>query len=174
MKKAKWLRINEAPLDELGHVYSMELSWGRRTDVLGTVKVHGSGERFVTGHFHGFDITHWHPLPEPPYDTDKQIKDALVKKREFSGRILYQQYGLHRTPATLRALLAIKQGSVRWQIKRHRNDENEKLLIVPRGVSKALIRKLISRGIAGYGKDRVRLTPTGYEVFLNNAWTPAV
>lgn len=157
-----WLRINEAPLDELGHVYSMELSWGRRTDVLGTVKVHGSGERFVTGHFHGFDITHWHPLPEPPYDKDKQMKDALVKKREFSERVFYQQYGLRRTPATLRALMAIRQGSVRMG--------RDSSIIVPRGVGKPLIRKLISRGIAevyGERKSAVRLTVTGKEMFGN-------
>lgn len=63
-----WLKLKDAPIETLGYVWSPDKNWENRTDLTGTVHQYVSGQRVATGHFHGFNITHWHPLLDPPKD----------------------------------------------------------------------------------------------------------
>jgi len=59
-----WQPIETAPLEELG------LLWGpdvRSVSAIGHIYEHTDGSRDASSAMlHGFKITHWHALPEPP------------------------------------------------------------------------------------------------------------
>lgn len=59
-----WLPIEEAPLGELGHLWTAK--YPDRVDATGEVLAYGDGERFVASSWLGVPFTHWHPLPKPP------------------------------------------------------------------------------------------------------------
>jgi hypothetical protein len=62
-----WLKLKDAPLNQVGYVYSPDRGMTGRTDCVGIINEYKSGERFVSSpNAHGFKFTHWHPLLPPP------------------------------------------------------------------------------------------------------------
>lgn len=63
-KARRWVRLEDAPLDVLGHVWCTEL--GDRTDIIGRVVGYQNGHRSVSAPAQGYSFTHFMPLPSPP------------------------------------------------------------------------------------------------------------
>lgn len=61
---AGWVKIYDAPLNEMGHVWSP--SFPDRVDATGSVFTYSSGERGVYSNWHGMEFTLWHPFPPHP------------------------------------------------------------------------------------------------------------
>jgi hypothetical protein len=70
---AGWLLINDAPLDEWGHLWSSE--FGDRL-AEGKIYAHADGSRAFSTSWHGCKFTHWHPFPQPPPTTEQERENG--------------------------------------------------------------------------------------------------
>jgi hypothetical protein len=61
-----WIKIEDAPLETRGFIWTPEKTWDDRTDQTGVVHDDGEGGRHVSSHAQGWKFTHWHPLIRSP------------------------------------------------------------------------------------------------------------
>ena len=67
-----WVKIEDAPLNTLGFIWSPELNWDDRTYQTGEVYALSDGKRLVASDAKGWKFTHWHPLLAPPKAEEAQ------------------------------------------------------------------------------------------------------
>jgi Protein of unknown function (DUF551) len=67
---SRWIKIENAPLETEGFIWTPEETWDNRTDQTGTVYEYtdknGKTCRLVSSAAKGWAFTHWHPLLDPP------------------------------------------------------------------------------------------------------------